>query len=276
MAQPRFTLSAFGDEIDDDLETQLQVLASEQIHHLEFRGAWGKPVLELTDDELRDARELLDRYAFNISAIGSPIGKSTLDQSPDFEVARLERAIAIADALGTRLIRIFSFYTEEHATARSEVLARLRLLTTRAGAVGMTLLHENEKAIYGDNATRCHDILTTIDSPTLRMAFDPANFVQVGVAPMREAWPLLGDLTTHVHIKDARFADGTVCPAGEGDGAVGELLAALASRGYQGYLTLEPHLHYSGTSGGYSGEDGMRRAVAALRALLADRSLTAQ
>ena len=45
-----FTLSAFGDEIDNDLETQLDVLASEGIYALELRGAWGRNVLDLDTD----------------------------------------------------------------------------------------------------------------------------------------------------------------------------------------------------------------------------------
>ena len=85
--------------------------------------------------------------------------------------------------------------------------------------------------------------------------------------PMARAWPLLADATTHIHIKDALFS-GEVRPAGEGEGAVAELLATLTERGYQGYLTLEPHLQIAGPFGGFSGELGMRTAVQALRRLL--------
>jgi hypothetical protein len=43
----RFVLSAFGDEIADDLATQLDLLVAQDIHHLELRGAWGRNVLAL-------------------------------------------------------------------------------------------------------------------------------------------------------------------------------------------------------------------------------------
>jgi sugar phosphate isomerase/epimerase len=133
----------------------------------------------------------------------------------------------------------------------------------------VTLVHENEKEIYGDTAERCRDLVATIDSPALRMAFDPANFVQVGVRPMAEAWPLLAGYTTHIHVKDALLASGEVRPAGEGDGAIPELLDALVERNYHGFLTLEPHLKVAGPLGGFSGEAGMRLAIGALRGLLA-------
>lgn len=265
-----FILSAFGDEIDADLETQLDVLASEDVYGLELRGAWGKNVLDLSQDELEQAKALLAKFGFSVSAIGSPIGKSELSQPPAYEQERMQRAIAAANALGTRLIRVFSFFVPEGQAAqhRDEVISRMKALTAQAEAAGMTLVHENEKDIYGDTGERCLDILQSVNSPALRMAFDPANFVQVGVRPMDEAWPLLADYTTHVHIKDAVFADRSVRPAGEGDGGVPELLSALADRGYKGYLTLEPHLKVAGPAGGFSGEAGMRTAAEALRKLI--------
>jgi 3-dehydroshikimate dehydratase len=87
---------------------------------------------------------------------------------------------------------------------------------------------------------------------------------------MVDAWPLLAGYVTHVHIKDAVFADGSVRPAGDGDGQVAHLLKTLDQRGYAGFLTLEPHLKVAGASGGHSGADGMHSAIVALRSLLAD------
>lgn len=36
------TLTGFADEISSELDVQLDVLESEQIHHLELRSVWGK------------------------------------------------------------------------------------------------------------------------------------------------------------------------------------------------------------------------------------------
>ncbi len=269
MSQPQFVLSAFGDEIADDLATQLEVLKSEGVHNLELRGAWGKNVLDLDAAELARARALLDEHGFGVSAIGSPIGKSQIEQPRSFEHERLDRAINAARALGTNRIRVFSYFCGENpGQHRDEVLARMRELTERAADAGLILVHENERDIYGDNAERCHDLLASVDSPALRAAFDPANYVQCGVKPMAEAWPLVKEYVGHIHIKDAVFADKSVRPAGQGDGAIPELLATLAERGYQGFVVLEPHLKVAGRSGGYSGEEGMRVAIQALRGLL--------
>jgi sugar phosphate isomerase/epimerase len=268
--QYEFTLSAFGDEIDDDLATQLDVLAAEGVRFLELRGAWGRNVLDLDDAQLRQARTLLDERGFGVSAVASPIGKSPIEEPRSLEQERLRRAIAAADVLGTSLIRVFSFFVPAGRAAehRDEVVERMGLLAEQAAAAGVTLVHENERAIFGDLPQRCHDLVSSVDSPALRMAFDPANFVIEGVRPMQEAWPSLADYTTHVHIKDAIMAEKRVVPAGEGDGEVPQLIDALRTRGYRGFLTLEPHLVVAGASSGWSGADGMRRAIKALRTLI--------
>lgn len=270
MPTPLFTLSAFGDEAADDLETQLDILASEGVSWLEFRGAWGTNVLELERTSLQRARQLLDARGFRVSAIGSPIGKSGLDWAPSFELERLERAILAAEILDTSLIRVFSFFISagQAPVWRDEVISRLAGLAVRAAQAGKTLVLENEGGLYADIPERCSDVLQSINSPALRMAFDPGNFVVVGIRPMAEAWPPLADWTAHVHAKDAGFADHQARPAGEGDGDLLEFLRALAARGYRGYLTLEPHFKSPDATGQPSGEAGMRVAIRALRKLL--------
>jgi sugar phosphate isomerase/epimerase len=108
-----------------------------------------------------------------------------------------------------------------------------------------------------------------VNSPALRFVWDPANFVQVGVAqPTDRGWPLLADYVAHVQIKDAHLVDGRVTPAGQADGQVPELVAHLREVGYQGFLALEPHLVIAGHSGGFSGPEGMATAAEALRGIL--------
>jgi len=68
----QFTLSAFGDEIAADLAEQLDVMQREDIPALEFRAAWGTNILDLSDDQVRQAKGLLDARGMHVSAIGSP------------------------------------------------------------------------------------------------------------------------------------------------------------------------------------------------------------
>jgi sugar phosphate isomerase/epimerase len=270
-----FKLSAFGDEISADLREQLQILRQLRIGYLELRDAWSKNVLHLDDDEVVQVGKICAEHEVAVSCIGSPVGKSPITQPIEHELSNLSRIFQIAAALDTRRVRIFSFYPPHtHANVHYDqyvaaAISRLARLTEMAQREGFYLLLENEKEIVGDTIERCHTLVSAIDSPHLRFLWDPANFVQVGEAePTLRGWPSLGPYVTHVHVKDALLADASVQAAGEGDGQVGELLTRLRDDGYQGFLALEPHLTVAGRSGGFSGIQGMTRAVKALRRLM--------
>ena len=275
MHEANFTLSAFGDEIAADLEEQLRVLRDLRIDHLEFRNAWGTNVLHLDDDEVRRAREACAAWGISVSSIGSPIGKSPIADPLTVEIDNLNRIFRIGDALGTRRVRIFSFYPPDTSSNAhydqwvEESVSRLARLAEMAARRGFVLLLENEKAIVGDTIRRCHAIVSAIDIPHLRFLWDPANFVQVSESePTERGWPLLGPYVAYVHIKDALVANGSVRAAGEGDGQIPELLDRLRRTGYRGFLSLEPHLAVAGHSSGFSGPAGMAYAAGRLRSLL--------
>ncbi|MBO9386602.1 MAG: sugar phosphate isomerase/epimerase [Thermomicrobium sp.] len=272
MSEPfNWRFAAIADEIDPDLAPALDVMREVGILALELRSAWGKGVLDLDEDELHAVHRETSRRGMIVPVIASPIGKSLITEPIEFELRRLDRALAIAQRLDSWGIRLFSFYLPSGCPPdqyREAILERFQRFVTRAAAAGIVLLHENEKDIYGDIPERCHDLLKTIDSPWLRAVWDPANFVQCGVHPYQRGFPLLAPYIAHVHIKDARLATGEVTPAGEGDGEVAETLAALAAARYEGYLSLEPHLLSAGRQGGFSGRAAFLRAHAALQRLL--------
>ena len=271
-----FILSGFADEISADPDEQLATLAAESISHLELRSAWSTNVADFDRDQLARFRHALDRAGVAVSAIGSPIGKIEGGAPLAPELERLRRVAAIAGELGTRLVRVFSFFVpaaEPPGRYRLQVIDRMAALTEIAQEHGLVLAHENEKGIYGDRPERCADLIATIGSPALRATFDAANFVQCGVRPQTEAYGLLRPYLTYLQVKDAVAATGVVVPAGEGDGQVRETLEALRSSQFEGYVSLEPHLAEAGRFGGFSGPAEFRRAAQALKALLAELSI---
>lgn len=271
-----WVLSGFGDEIDQDPVVQLAVLEALGARHLELRGAWGTGVLELDPSQRSELRKLLDERGFGVSVIASPLGKVSLDLPVEAELARLATAIDLAHTFSTRYIRMFSFYQEgrDPAGMRDDVLVRLRAMTAAAEREDIVLLHENEKDIYGDTPERVLDLVEAVGSEHLRIAWDSANFVQVGSRPFTEAYAALRPYLEYVQIKDALAADGQVVAAGEGDGELVETLTALRDDGYQGFISLEPHLSAAHALGGFSGPAAFGRAARALQRITDDLGVT--
>ncbi|TXN31085.1 sugar phosphate isomerase/epimerase family protein [Lacisediminihabitans profunda] len=259
-----WALSGFGDEIDADPVVQVAVLQSLGANHIEVRSAWGTNIVELSPEQLDALAAVFSERGMGVSAIASPIGKVDAGLPVEHEVARLEAAIAAAHRLDSRYIRLFSFYRAEGteaASIRDAVLSRLRALAALAEREGVILLHENEKDIYGDTPERVLDIIESVGSDALRVAWDSANFVQVGVRPFTEGYAMLRPHLEYLQVKDAMAATGGVVPAGEGDGQLLETLTALRDDGYAGFASLEPHLADVTSMGAFSGPFAFGRAA---------------
>lgn len=250
-------ISGFADEIAEDVDTQFRVLNKLDIRYFEPRGIDGKNIAELSDGEVAALKEKMERCGIKASSIGSPIGKIRLDEDFQAHFEKFQRVVDIAERLEAGYIRMFSFYPPERpdsaagegdgaahewtAGEREEVICRLRRMTAYAGERDVVLLHENEKGIYGDTAERCADLMRELGCRHFQAVFDPANFVQCG-QDTKEAYEALRSFIAYVHVKDARVEDRSVVPAGAGDGNVGHILKGLLDSGYEGYLSLEPHL----------------------------------
>jgi sugar phosphate isomerase/epimerase len=267
-------LTGFADEISDRLEEQLDVLMSEGISYLELRSVYGKNVLELTDEELVRLKSALSKTSIRVSSIGSPIGKYPIQDPFGPELEKLKRASDIAKQLDARYIRVFSYYipdNEEPENYRGEVLSRMKMLTRIAEEEHITLLMENDSGVYGDTDERCLSILQHCDSPCLRLAFDPGNFVMNRVMPMSEAYPQLSTYLEYVHIKDADQQSRMFVPAGEGDGEFSAFVKALKERSFSGFLSIEPHLHRAFPE--QEGPERFKIAAQALKRLLLNEGL---
>ena len=274
MPQPNavWSLSGFGDEIDPDPAIQAAVLLALGASHIEVRSAWDVNVSELEKEAVERLRGILDEKGLKVSAVASPIGKVDVSLPVEHEVNRLRQIISVAKGLDAKYVRIFSFYRadgQSQEEIRDAVMERMRALAAEAEASGIVLLHENEKGIYGDTPERVLDIMETVASPALRVAWDNANFVQVGVKPYTEGYAMLRPYLEYLQVKDALADTGEVVPSGQGDGELDATIAALKADGFTGFASLEPHLGNAHELGGYSGPVAFGIAARAFAGLAA-------
>jgi len=277
-------ISAFADEISPCLDEQMNVLERHGIRHIEMRNVDGTNVSDLTLDAAKEIRRRLTARGFNLSALGSPIGKVDVELPFEDHMKVFKHTVDLCAVLECPFIRMFSFFIptgKDPDAYRDTVMERLRTMIAYAEEKGVTLLHENEKYIFGDIARRCLDIMQTLHGPNFAMTYDPSNFVQCG-QDNREAWDALKGYVRYMHMKDSVYTDENALldtgfdtqvlsdahrPAGEGDGCVEYILRDLIARDYRGFISIEPHLDANNLCTG-SGADRFALALYGYRRTL--------
>lgn len=232
---------AFADEASPYIDGQIAAMRRNGLDGLEIRGVDGENVSSISLEKAKEVRRKLEDAGLSVWSVGSPIGKIDIETG-DFSAhfALLRHTLEVAQLLGAKRLRMFSFYIpagKDPADYRGKVLDQVGALLRVGEGSGVLFCHENEKGIYGDVASRCLELHRAF--PQMRGVFDPANYVQCG----QETWSAWQGLRTYIdylHIKDA-LADGSVVPAGRGLGNVKRILDAYCAQGGEN-VTVEPHL----------------------------------
>lgn len=132
MNQPQVILSGFADEgpVSKRAEEQLTMLRALGMGYYTVRfvdvGYGVKNAMKLTDTEVARLVQLHDEFEIKVSSLGSPLGKIKLVDEEDgthnvyvpfdfYMRNNVAHAIQLAQALGTKLIRGFSFYPPKDA-----------------------------------------------------------------------------------------------------------------------------------------------------------------
>ena len=238
MSTSKIRLCAFADEADPMLDKQIEAMIANDISLLEIRVADNKNISQVSEAEAKDFRKRLDASGISVWSLGSPAGKIKINDDFDKETEQFKRMLECGAILGAECIRLFSFYgTDAKVEYFPAVCERLNKYVELCKPYGIVPCHENEKAIYGEDAAHCLEIHKAV--PGLKAVFDPANFVQANQDTL-VAWDMLKEYVYYGHIKDAD-KDGSIVPAGCGIGHIPEYLPDFVNRGCS-VLTLEPHL----------------------------------
>ena len=239
----KFALSAFADEAGSSLAEQIAALKANDIDYIEPRNIDKTGILYIPEDELVAIKAELDKNGITVNSLGSPIGKYPIDEPFETHLKTFENALSACEILGTKNMRMFSFFVEQEELSqkRDEVLSRMNALVAIAKERGIDLCHENESKIYGCLPSEVADLLDNV--PGLYGIFDPANYRMNGADCMEGINATLKNLK-YLHIKDAIFESQTIVPAGEGEGEIARVIDIVNEHTDDVvYLTLEPHHH---------------------------------
>ena len=258
----RFRTAAITDEFSPDIETAARSMAGIGMRGAELRMVFGKNVVDLTDEELERAMEIVRGQGLEIISIASPLLKCVLPDAPEVD-ARFQqdlfaskhtfadqprlaaRAFEIAARTGARIIRVFSYWrTVRPEECFDRIVESLRRLADEAREHGVTIGVENEHACHIGTGAETARLLAALDHPNLKVVWDPANALVAGENPFPEGYgKLAAGRIAHVHAKDCFVTDHKPSWGPLGECAVdwkGQL-AALERDGYRGWISLETH-----------------------------------
>lgn len=277
-------LGILTDEVyPDNFSKSLDWIVEQGLKYIEVRVVDGVNISNMTDEQVAAVRSQIEARGLTVTAIASPLYKCALDptrpvasgdvfgqaeESVEAHHEKLHRVIAIAKQLGAGSIRIFSFWREnEPELYFDDIVAHMKKAAAVAEKEGIMLLQENEPSCNGGFAEEVAKIVRAVDSPAMKVLWDPGNEAYGGRPAFPEGYGLVKDVLAHVHIKDAYvLPDGTsrCVPVGSGNVPFIAQLRALAEDGYAGMFTIETHyLPAGGTKAA-----GSRMTLEALRVLV--------
>ncbi|MBP3964006.1 sugar phosphate isomerase/epimerase family protein [Paenibacillus lignilyticus] len=279
-------LGVITDEVSpSDLLEALNFAVLNGLKHVEIRTINGQNVLSLSDQQLAIIRSETERRGLFVSCIASPIFKCALgtgnqvaegdrfnqeERSVSEHFSMLERAMDIADQLGTNRIRIFSFWREtEPEQHEDEIIRHLTRAALMAASRSKLLLLENEPSCNGGFAAEVARLVKAVKSPNLRVLWDPGNEQYGNRASYPDGYSIIRNLLAHVHLKDVRMNESgnpQATPIGAGIVPYEAHFRALHRDGYAGLFTLETHYIPEGGTA----MEGTARSLQGLKALLAN------
>jgi len=259
---PPYPIAAITDEFSPDLETAADAMASVGMTGAELRMVFGKNVIDLTDEEIDRAVQIVCAKGLRIISIASPLLKCVLPEAPavderfqkDMFASRhtfadqprlTARAFEIARRTGAGIIRVFSYWrTVRPEECFERIVAALRALAEEAAAQGVTIGLENEHACNIATGAETAPLLAGLDHPNLKVVWDPANALVAGETPYPGGYGKVpASRIVHVHAKDCTVANHTPtwCELGKGSVDWTGQVAALRADGYGGWISLETH-----------------------------------
>jgi sugar phosphate isomerase/epimerase len=262
MFEPKIPIAAITDEFSPTLSEAIPVMKEIGMSAAELRVINGKNIMDLSDDELKQTKEELDKAGLLVVSIASPLLKCILPGSPELDSRfehdvfaskhmyedqpRLaEHAFQLARFFNAKTIRVFSYWRTIDPEACTDAIAKdLTHLASLAQKEKVVIGLENEHACNVGTATEAKRILEAVQSPNLQLVWDPANAFVAGEDPVPDGYALLPkERIVHVHAKDCHMESNKPIwgPLGTRSIRWKEQITALLEDNYQGYISLETH-----------------------------------
>lgn len=266
-----FKFTGFADEAEKSLEGQIATLKEVGWPAVELRLIEGKNVCDQTDEEWSRTRDRLQAEGIEIVGFGGQIANWARPVTSDFQkdLDELRRVAPRMRETGTKFLRIMSYPNDKEAPLsredwKAEAVRRLKELAAIAEGEGIILGHENCNG-YGADPAGFLELSEAVGSPAFKLIFDTGNN-SLHDNSCDATWDYYqacrGEIV-HVHVKCARPGpEGAhvTCHVDE-DPTQRRVFEDLERTGYDGWLSIEPHLKAAVHAGQDVDDSGEARVV---------------
>ncbi len=241
--------SGISDEAGQAIEIQIKAHKELGWEYMELRNVDGENLTMMSDEKFEMVYRKVNEAGMKVSCFASCIANWATKISGDFkkDYDELKRAIPRMKKFNTKYIRVMSWpndpdnpYSEEKWA--EEVIRRMKELTKMAEDAGIIIVHENCSGWGGLSAENMVRLVKEINSPNFKLLYDTGNVLHYnkGVDPWI-FYTKVKPYIEYVHIKDYNKEEKATFP-GEGEAKIKEILADLKKSGYNGFISIEPHI----------------------------------
>jgi len=243
--------SGISDEAGQAIETQIKAHKELGWKYMEIRNVDGENLTMVSDAKFDEIYDRVAASGLKVSCFSSAIANWATEISGDFkkDVDELKRAIPRMHRLKTKYIRVMSWPNNKEnplseAEWGKEAVKRMKELAKMAEDGGIILAHENCSGWGGLSGDHMLKLYEGVNSPSFKLLYDTGNVIAHDYGDTWTFYSKVRHLIEYVHIKDYRLGTKPLratYPA-EGDGKVKEVLQDLKKAGYDGFVSIEPHL----------------------------------
>jgi len=255
-------LTGLSDEAGKAIETQIRAHRELGWNEMEIRDVLkadgtADNLHNIPDEDFKRVEKAVKDAGMHVYCFSSRIANwgKKIDEPFDSSLEEARRSIPRMKALGTRFIRIMSFAVlpDTDNQMEEERFRRLRELKKMFDDAGLVVVHENCMNYGGMGWPYMLKLIENV--PGLKMVFDTGNPVfaddrsKPEPRPKQSAWEFYKQVRQHivyVHIKDGVWNEADkktrFCFPGEGEGDVVHILHDLVKTGYDGGISIEPHM----------------------------------
>jgi len=258
----KLKITVINDEISDNLDETIEFLKYHGIKYVELRTIQKKNLIDYSLEELREVRKNLSKNGISVSAFASPLFKWYPDNSkgelkekvdtfgfnPHLNLTAkqdyITKAIAVAKALGTRRIRIFSSLKTSSVRYSFVSDPLFKIALNEAKKEGITLLLENEPSCYIYKMKDIKSLARKFADEHFGIWFDVANFYKVKEQVFKKDLEELKDVIGYFHLKDFNEI-GNYVALGEGvinyKRIISDIRKIFGNKDI--FLSIETHVH---------------------------------